>query len=79
MLEYVIDSAGTVTECAAHTEGFLARGAKGLELRDGCSAIRQLAPYQPPRDAAQNAVDRRYRIGMDIKLEDMSASGLAPK
>ncbi len=79
LLEYVIDSAGTVTECAAHTEGFLARGAKGLELRDGCSAIRQLAPYQPPRDAAQNAVDRRYRIGMDIKLEDMSASGLAPK
>jgi len=79
LLEYFVDSSGAVADCSVRTEGFMAKGARGAEMRDGCGSIRQMAPYQPPLDAAQKPVGRRYRISMDTMVEDVPTKDGAPK
>lgn len=74
LLEYVIDATGAVTDCTARVDGFMAKGMRGAEMRDGCGPIRQMAPFQPPLDAAQKPVSRRYRMSMETKVEDVPSA-----
>jgi TonB family protein len=78
-IEYVIDAQGAVVDCTAQTVGFMAKGPMGAEMRDGCAPVRAMAPYQPPLDDARQPVGRRYRLIMETQIEDVPATGAAPK
>lgn len=78
-LDYVVDAKGAVASCQAQIDGLAGEGGDRADLSDPCPAIRIGAPHPPPRDSDGKPVARRYRMTMDVVIEDVEVGDTPPK
>lgn len=68
---YVVDAQGAVASCEGHVEGLAAPEDDQTAALDPCDGIRGMAPYLPAHDTEGKPVSRRYRMTMDVAVEDV--------
>jgi TonB family protein len=78
-LDYVVDPQGAVARCNTHIDGLVGKDADRADVGDPCAEVRAAAPYPPPRDRDGKPVARRYRMTMDVVVEDVAPGDTPPK
>ena len=78
-LDYLVDATGAVARCDVRIHGLVGEGADQSDVGDPCVEIRAAAPYPPPHDRDGKPVARRYRMTMDVIVEDIGAEDTPPK
>lgn len=78
-LDYMVDAKGAVSSCNVHIDGLVGEGVDRADMGDPCAEIRVAAPCAPPRDRDGKPVARRYRMTMDVVVEDVRSDDMPSK
>lgn len=71
-VEYTVDALGAVTACKGRVEGLADLADGGPAAVDPCRDIQRMAPYQPARDKEGKPLSRRYRVNIEVAVDDIA-------
>ena len=70
-VDYTVNTHGAVTACKGSIEGLTdSAGGEGAQI-DPCNEIQLRAPYRPARDKEGQPLSRRYRVNIDVAIDDI--------
>lgn len=71
-VEYTVDALGAVTACKGRAEGLADLAGGDTAAVDPCREIQRMAPYQPARDKEGKPLSRRYRVNIEVAIDDIA-------
>lgn len=74
-LDYVVDAQGAVASCDGHVEGLVAPAGDQTAAINLCGDVRKMAPFPPQHDKEGKPVSRRYRMAIDVAIDDVEPQG----
>jgi hypothetical protein len=73
-VEFTVDAVGAVEKCEGQIDGLFVMDGRPVSAGDPCREIRAMAPYAPPSGADGKPVARRYRMTMEVSIDDVPPS-----
>lgn len=73
-VDFIVDARGAVTTCTGRFDEPSAPTAHAVvPMVDPCNEIRLGAPYSPARDKDGRALSRRYRVNIEVIIDDIAS------
>lgn len=73
-IDFIVDARGAVTTCTGRFDRPDVPATDGaVPMVDPCNEIRLGAPYSPARDKDGKALSQRYRVNMEVVIDDIAS------